>query len=41
MEKHGQQIRLVSGEKGAEFEITLEKGTPHAANHANPGPGED
>ena len=24
MEKHGQQIRLVSGEKGAEFEITLE-----------------
>lgn len=41
MEKHGQQIRLVSGENGAEFEITLEKGTPHAANHANPGPGED
>jgi len=26
MEKHGQQIRLISGEGGAEFEITLEKG---------------
>lgn len=41
MEKHGQSIRLVSGEGGAEFEITLEKGDQNAAAHGNPGPGQD
>ena len=33
MEKHHQQIRLVSGEQGAEFEITLEKGTQPEEHH--------
>jgi len=41
MEKHGQSIRLVSGDGGATFEISLAKGKAHAANHANPGAGED
>ncbi|MBQ9264745.1 MAG: HAMP domain-containing histidine kinase [Clostridia bacterium] len=35
MEKHGQTIRLVSGDNGAEFEITLAKGQNNGANHAN------
>ena len=42
MEKHGQQIRLISGEGGAEFEITLEKGK--ASNELalrDAGPGQD
>jgi len=41
MEKHGQSIRLVSGDNGATFEISLAKGKAHAANHANPGAGEN
>ena len=41
MEKHGQRIYLVSGDRGATFEITLAKGKAHAANHANQGAGED
>ncbi|MBR1585130.1 MAG: HAMP domain-containing histidine kinase [Clostridia bacterium] len=41
MEKHGQSIRLISGDHGAEFEITLAKGKPHASAYANPGPGEN
>ncbi len=41
MEKHSQSIRLVSGEGGAEFEITLERGKPHASAHGNQSPGED
>ena len=41
MERHGQQIRLVSGEGGAEFEITLEKGADPGGNHGNTGAGEN
>ena len=41
MERHGQQIRLVSGEGGAEFEITLEKGNDPGGRHGNTGAGED
>lgn len=38
MEKHGQSIRLVSGEGGAEFEITLEKSDPpEERRHADDG----
>ncbi|MBR3016338.1 MAG: HAMP domain-containing histidine kinase [Clostridia bacterium] len=39
MERHNQQIRLVSGENGAEFEITLEKGTHPGGNHGDTGAG--
>lgn len=41
MEKHGRQIRLVSGEGGAEFEITLEKGKNPGGQHGDQGTGED
>ena len=41
MERHNQQIRLVSGEGGAEFEITLEKGTNPGGSYGNTGAGED
>ena len=41
MERHGQQIRLVSGEGGAEFEITLERGNDPGGRHGNTGAGED
>ena len=41
MERHGQQIRLVSGDGGAEFEITLEKGNDPGGTHGNKGTGED
>jgi len=41
MEKHGQQIQLISGEGGAEFEITLEKGKAPEMAHRDAGPGED
>ena len=41
MEKHGQSIRLISGEGGAEFEITLAAGKPAAGNNHNPGAGKD
>ena len=41
MEKHGQTIRLVSGENGAEFEITLEKGKQPGGSHGNSGAGEN
>ena len=41
MEKHGQSIRLVSGEGGAEFEITLKKGKNPGGNHADQGTGKD
>jgi signal transduction histidine kinase len=37
MERHKQQIRLVSGEGGAEFEITLEKGTAPGGSHGDTG----
>ena len=41
MEKHGQTIRLVSGEGGAEFEITLAIGQTPAAGNRDRGAGED
>ena len=41
MERHGQQIRLVSGDGGAEFEITLEKGNDPGGFHGNTGTGEN
>ena len=41
MEKHGQSIRLVSGEGGAEFEITLAVGKAAAGSLRDPGPGKD
>ena len=41
MENHGQSIRLVSGEGGAEFEITLQKGEKPGGHHADTGAGED
>ena len=41
MEKHGQTIRLVSGEGGAEFEITLAIGKNPGGQHADSGTGED
>ena len=41
MERHGQSIRLVSGEGGAEFEITLAKGAAHEERHGNQGAGQD
>ena len=41
MEKHGQTIRLVSGEGGAEFEITLAIGQTPAAVNRDRGAGED
>lgn len=41
MEKHGQQIRLVSGEGGAEFEITLAKGKQPGGAHGDTGAGQD
>ena len=41
MKKHGQQIRLVSGEGGAEFEITLEKGKGPGGQHADQSTGKD
>lgn len=41
MEKHGQSIRLISGEGGAEFEITLAAGKPAAGSNHNPGAGKD
>ena len=41
MERHGQQIRLVSGEGGAEFEITLEMGVNPGGTHGDTGAGED
>ena len=41
MERHGQQIRLVSGDGGAEFEITLEKSNDPGGTHGNKGTGED
>ena len=42
MEKHGQTIRLISGEGGAEFEITLAAGkNPGGQQHADAGAGED
>ena len=41
MEKHGQQIRLISGEGGAEFEITLAKGKAPELGHRDAGTGEN
>lgn len=41
MEKHGQQIKLISGEGGAEFEITLEKGKTPELAHRDASQGED
>lgn len=41
MERHGQTIRLVSGEGGAEFEITLEKGSNPGGQHGDSGAGEN
>ncbi|MBR5111006.1 MAG: HAMP domain-containing protein [Clostridia bacterium] len=41
MERHNQQIRLVSGENGAEFEITLEKGTNPGGTHGDTGAGKN
>ena len=41
MERHGQKIRLVSGEGGAEFEITLEKGQSNGGSHGDSGKGEN
>ena len=41
MERHHQQIRLVSGDGGAEFEITLEKGIDPGGAHGDTGAGED
>ena len=41
MEKHGQRIRLVSGEGGAEFEITLAKGSHPGGSHGNSSAGKN
>ncbi len=41
MERHNQSIRLISGQGGAEFEITLEKGTAQGGNHGTAGAGEN
>ena len=41
MDRHHQQLRLVSGEGGAEFEFTLEKGTNPGGSHGDTGAGED
>ncbi len=41
MERHGQSIRLLSGEGGAEFEITLEKGENPGGQHGDTGARED
>jgi len=42
MERHGQTIRLVSGEGGAEFEITLASAkNPGGHSHDRTGPGEN
>lgn len=41
MEKHGQQIRLVSGENGAEFEFTLAIGQAPGGNDGNKGEGKN
>ena len=41
MERHGQSIRLVSGEGGAEFEFTLQKGQDPGGQHGDSGAGED
>lgn len=41
MEKHGQTIRLVSGEGGAEFEITLAKGKQPGGTHGDSGTSQD
>ena len=41
MERHGQHIRLVSGENGAEFEITLEKGKSAGGQHGDSGKSEN
>ena len=41
MERHGQHIRLVSGDGGAEFEITLEKGKNAGGQHGDSGKSED
>ena len=41
MERHGQTIRLVSGEGGAEFEITLAKGQNPGGQHGDSGKSED
>lgn len=41
MEKHGQQIRLLSTARGAAFEITLPKGSKNGGKHADTGTGQD
>ncbi len=41
MEKHGQSIRLVPGEGGAIFEITLAKGKDNGGKYADQGTGKD
>ena len=41
MERHGQKIRLISGDGGAEFEITLEKGQNPGGQHGDPGKSEN
>ena len=41
MEKHGQQIRLLPSEKGAEFEITLATGKNPGGQHGDSGKSED
>ena len=41
LERHGQTIRLVSGENGAEFEVTLAKGHPTGGQHGDTGAGKD
>ena len=41
MERHGQTIRLLSGEGGAEFEITLAKGRDSGGQHGDSGAGEN
>ena len=41
MERHSQAIRLLSGEGGAEFEITLQKGMSPGGKNGDTGAGED
>ena len=41
MDRHNQQLRLVSGEGGAEFEFTLEKGVNPGGTHGDTGAGKD
>ncbi len=41
MEKHGQSIRLLPTEKGAAFEITLQKGKPNGGKNADSGQSEN